>query len=599
MDVSAGGDTNAGTGAVPGRTIAELFARRVEATPHAVAYLQFDADAGGASTAGEWRRYRWRDVRELAQRRQAWLETLALGAGERVALMMPNGIEWVAFDVAAAGLGLVTVPLYAYDQPGNLGYILEQTRARLLLIHSDEQWQLARPAVAAMREPPRTVSVEALADDDVETLGELLRQSPRRDYATGDADAADVATIVYTSGTTGRPKGVTLSHRNVLSNAEAAGGAVPIGGGDLLLSFLPLSHMFERTVGYYVPMMFGAGVAYARSVAGLTEDLAELSPTCLISVPRVYERIHARLNETVARQSRWRRRLFAAALAVGWRRFLWRQGRGWHPALLSWPLLCPIARRFQKSLGGRLRYLICGGAPLSVRVSRVFLSLGMNLLQGYGTTETSPVVAVNRARHNRPDSVGPPLDNVGIRIGERDELLVRGAGVMQGYWRDRDASRRAVDARGWLHTGDVARIEDGYLYITGRLKDIIVLSTGEKIAPADVEAEIMLDPLFEQALVVGEGRPYLAVIAVPDAEQWRSAAPQPGAYASAAARAFALARVRARLSSFPAYAEIKKIALIAQRWSMENGLLTPTLKPKRNAIMARYQALVDELYAGH
>ena len=264
MDVSDGAGADVGTGAVAGRTIADLFARRVAATPRAVAYLQFDDDAG------EWRRYRWRDVHELAQRRQAWLQTLALDAGARVALMMPNGVEWVAFDGAAAGLGLVTVPLYACDQPGNPGYILEQTRARLLLIRSHEQWRLGRPAVAALSDPPRTVSVEQPADDAVETLDDLLRQSPRRDYATGDVAADALATIVYTSGTTGRPKGVMLSHRNVLSNAEAAGRAVPIGGDDLLLSFLPLSHTFERTVGYYTPMMYGAGVAYARSVASAT-----------------------------------------------------------------------------------------------------------------------------------------------------------------------------------------------------------------------------------------------------------------------------------------------------------------------------------------
>ena len=586
-------DVNGEAGAVAGGTIPELFERRVAATPHAVAYVQFDDDAG------EWRRYRWSDVRKLAGHRQAWLKTLALEAGERIALMMPNGVEWVAFDAAAAGLGLVTVPLHAYDQPGNLGYVLEQTQARLLLIRSNEQWQLARPAVAALTEPPRTVSIEPLANDGVETLGDLLRQSPHGDYTTGEAAADGLATIVYTSGTTGRPKGVMLSHRNVLSNAEAAGRAVPIGGGDLLLSFLPLSHMFERTVGYYLPMMRGAGVAYARSVARLSEDMAELSPTCLISVPRIYERIHARLSESVAQQSRWRQRLFAAAMEAGWRKFLQRQGHGWHPMIVLWPLLRPLARRVRQRMGGRLSYLISGGAPLSARVARVFLSMGMELLQGYGTTETSPVVSVNRVRRNRPDSVGVALDNVETRIGEQHELLVRGPGVMLGYWRDRDATERAVDADGWLHTGDTARVEDGFLYVTGRIKDIIVLSTGEKISPADMEAEIVLDPLFEQALVVGEGRPYLSVIAVPDAKHWQGAAAGRDGYATAEARAFALARIRERLASFPAYAEIKKVALIAQCWSMENELLTPTLKPKREAILARYRTIVDELYAGH
>lgn len=582
------------------RTIAELFLRRAQATPDDDACIQFD------DAAGEWRHYTWGEMREMAGRRQAWLKTLSFEAGARVALMMPNGVEWVLFDVAAAGLGLVTVPLHAHDQPGNLRYILEQAEAKLLLIHSGEQWRMVRRALDGMEQPPVTVSVNDVGDDGVETLGDLLRGVVQSDYEAGGGGSGSggsdtLATIVYTSGTTGRPKGVMLSHRNLLSNTEAASRAVRIGRRDRMLSFLPLSHMFERTVGYYVPMMCGATVAYARSVATLTEDMAVLSPTCLVSVPRIYERIHASLMERVKRDGRRHRRLFQLALAAGWRRFLWRcGGGGWHPLVLLWPLLRGVGRHFHDSLGGRLRCMISGGAPLSPGVSRVFLSLGVQLLQGYGATEASPVVSVNRARRNRPDSVGVPLDDIEVKIAAHDELLVRGPCVMMGYWRNPQATAKAVDAGGWLHTGDTARIEGEHLYITGRIKDIIVLSTGEKVAPADMEAAILLDPLFEQALVVGEGRPCLAVIAVVNAKAWEDEAAKAddarGGIKSEAAREFALGRIRRRLADFPACADIKQAALIEQGWNMENGLLTPTMKPKRDAILAHHRDLIEEIY---
>ena len=582
---------------VTGHTIPELFWRRVQATPNATAYIQFDDDTG------QWRRYDWSEVHALAGLRQTWLKTLPLGAGERVALMMPNGVEWALFDLAAAGLGLVTVPLYAHDQPGNISYILEQTEVKLLLIHSDKQWRPVRRALDQLHQPPLTVSAVPVSDGGVGALNDLLRDVAHGDYAVGDIGADELATIVYTSGTTGRPKGVMLSHRNLLSNAAASSRAVQIGHRDRMLSFLPLSHMFERTVGYYVPMMCGATVAYARSVSTLPEDMMELAPTCLISVPRIYERIHARLMERVKRQGRWRRQLFQLALASGWRRFLQRQGdAGWHPLVVLWPLLRGVAQRFHDRLGGRLGCMISGGAPLSPGISRVFLSLGADLMQGYGTTEASPVVSVNRSDRNRPDSVGVPLDNIEVKIGEHDELLVKGPCVMLGYWRDRQATARTVDAGGWLHTGDTARIEDGRLYITGRIKDITVLSTGEKIAPADMEAAIVLDPLFEQVLVVGEGRPCLSVIAVINPACWKDEAVKagvpPGDYTSSAAREFALARIRRKLTDFPAYADIKKTALVEQGWSMENGLLTPTLKPKRKAILAHHRDLIEEIYSG-
>ena len=266
----------------------------------------------------------------------------------------------------------------------------------------------------------------------------------------GRGPGESLATIMYTSGTTGNPKGVMLSHANILANAYAGISRVPVYPDDLFLSFLPLSHALERTVGYYVPMMAGASVAHVRSLEQLPDDLAAIRPTIVISVPRLFERVHMKITGALAAGPRWKRRLFELTVAVGWRRFLHRQGRGgWSPLLLLWPLLDRlVAQRVMAALGGRVRQAVSGGAPLSPDISRFFIALGLQLLQGYGLTETSPVVSVNTPADNLPDTVGRPLPGIEVAVGAQSELLVRGPHVMSGYWRNPDASAAAIDRQG-------------------------------------------------------------------------------------------------------------------------------------------------------
>jgi long-chain acyl-CoA synthetase len=396
-----------------------------------------------------------------------------------------------------------------------------------------------------------------------------------------------------------------LSHRNLLSDARAALELVPARAQDRFLSFLPLSHALERTAGYYLPMLSGSCVAYARSVQLLAEDMPQVQPTVLITVPRIYERIHRSMDEQLRHKGVLARFLFKRAVDTGWAAFLRDQGEaGWRPSLLLHPLLdALVGRKLRARFGGRIRVLVCGGAPLSTDVARTFIALGLPLLQGYGLTETAPVVSVNRLEDNDPASVGRVLPGVEIRIGEGQELLVRGPTVMAGYWKDAGATRTILGPDGWLHTGDQAQLRNGRLYITGRIKEIIVLTNGEKVPPADIETAIAQDPLFDQVMVVGEARPYLAALLVVDGLRWKELAAGLGLTARQAltderARVEVRRRIAARMAAFPGYANIRRIHLSLEPWTIENGLLTPTLKLRRKQAMERFSTIIEGLYAG-
>ena len=584
-------------------TLHGLFRLRVARTPEGVACRYFDKERA------QWCHYSWRQLAAEVGRWQAMLAVLGLGAGDRVALSLRNGPEWLCFDQAALGLGLVVVPLYTDDRADNLAYILQQTGAKLLLLHDEPRWRRVAHALAGHDLLQHILLLDGQAqDDDNGRLLGVAQQLPEGEHPLQGGEGAPhaLASIIYTSGTTGRPKGVMLSHHNMLAIADAALQRVRIDGDDTFLSFLPLSHTLERTAGYYLPLMAGATIAYARSIAQLAGDLQTIRPTVLISVPRIYERIYGRITQQLQEGSAVRRRLFTTAVAVGWHHFEWQQGRrGWHPRLLLRPLLQRlVGDKLQQRLGGRVRLAISGGAPLPPEIARLFIGLGTTLLQGYGLTETSPVISVNLPKDNLPSSVGLALPGVECRIGPGGELLVRGPGVMLGYWHNAAATAALIDKEGWLHTGDQAHIDaSGHITITGRLKDILVLSNGEKVPPCEMEMALELEPLIEQVVVIGEGRPYLAALIVLNSELWPQLAAQCGVDAAAPESLqspVVLARlqhlVAARLHQFPGYARIRRLYLTLEPWSVENGLLTPTLKLKRTQVMDHLQHAINQLY---
>ena len=572
------------------KTLDGLFRERALRSPEKVSHVAFEG--------GRWRSRTWAEMYREAGRWQAGFAREGLAPGERVALMLRNSPEWVLFDQAALSAGLVVVPLYTVDRPDNVAYVLGHSGAKLVLFDTQEQWEQFRALKLDLPGVDRVLvlnpSGAAFGDPRVKPAREWLPESGSMRHVSDDG--ARLASIIYTSGTTGRPKGVMLSHWNMLANCRDGLACGELYADDEFLSFLPLSHTFERTVGYYMMVMAGVKTTYARSIPQLAEDLRNVRPTLFHAVPRVYERVWNAVRAKLDAAPEKRRKLFYRTVDIGWRHFEWRQGRGrWEASFLVYPLLkLLVSRKVLSAFGGRLRGAGSGGAALAPEIARIFIGLGLPLTQGYGMTEASPVIATNRENDNLPASVGRPIPNVEVRIGEDGALRARGPNVMLGYWNDPEATRAALDAEGWLDTGDLARIDErGYVYITGRTKDILVLANGEKMPPADIEQAILEDGLFDQAMVIGEGKPYLAAIVVPNAERWNSL---PGAERN---ERFALARVAAQMKRFPGYAQIRRVAIAGEPWSVENGLLTPTLKAKRAKILERHAADVAQLYSGH
>jgi long-chain acyl-CoA synthetase len=593
------------------KTLDGLFRERVQRSPQKAAYRYFDP------ISEEWASYTWEQMNQWVARWQAALLKESLAAGDRVAVMMKNCPEWVMFEQAALGLGLVVIPLYTDDRVENAAYVINDADVKLLLLDNSHQWQqfltlhddvvrLQRIIIVRPFEPD---SIDACDNVRVVAAMDWLSSAHAGEVRHIPSDPHALATIIYTSGTSGRPKGVMLSHHNILSNAAGCLQVIPVLPDDVLLSFLPLSHTFERTSGYYVPMMAGATIAYARSIPQLQEDLLTVRPTLLISVPRIYERVYAGIRTKLADGSGFARWLFNFAVEVGYSQFELQQGRGYRRlSHILWPILKRlVADKVLGKLGGHLRMVMSGGAALSPEVSRIFIGLGLPVLQGYGMTESSPVVCANRVNDNVPASVGLPIPGVMVKLGENNALLVRGPNVMLGYWGNPDATKAVISPDGWLNTGDIASIDaQGHVTITGRLKEIIVLSTGEKVPPADMETAILRDPLFEQVMLIGEARPYLSVLAVLNSTRQQELFAHYGLTDDSGngqqkhqLEKILLEKIASQTSGFPGYAKIRRVAVIHEPWNVENGLQTPTLKLKRAKVLEKYKAEVDRLYTGH
>ncbi len=536
------------------------------ASPERILYRQF--------AEGGWRDVSVREIAAYAARWQAFLRAEGLARGDRVALCLKNGIHWVAADLGALGLGLVVVPLYADDNPENVAWCLENSGARLLVAESSRM-AYALQAVAASL--PRVLCLAADPGASHEAVEAVLpRQGPAFEAAPLEDDV--LATICYTSGTAGRPKGVMLTHGNILANVSACERLRLARSDDVFLSLLPLSHMFERTGGYYLPLAIGAKVAYARSVSQLAEDLASERPTLMFAVPRVFEKFAARVNEALAK-SPAKKRLFDLAVAAGGR--AQRREAGLADRIVLALLRDRVAGPVLAKLGGRMRFAVLGGAPLDPAIAWLFLGLGLPVLQGYGMTEASPVISVNRPEGNVPESVGMPLDNVEVRVAADGELLARGPSIMKGYWNNPEASAKSLDREGWLHTGDLAEIRDGRIFIRGRLKDVLVLSNGEKLPPQDVELAILGDGVFEQGILIGEGRPFLTLVAVTRETDEKDL----------------IRRANDRLKEFPRYIRVRRVVATREPWTVENGLLTPTLKVKRERVQGKFGSEIERAYA--
>jgi long-chain acyl-CoA synthetase len=505
------------------------------------------------------------------------------------------------------------VPTYTTNTSEDHAYILQHSGAKGVFVAGKTPVARVLPAVANLSEVGFVIAMPGTALAAGNATARHLAWEEALALGSGgepfDAVARlgpeDIACFIYTSGTGGRPKGVMLTHGNILANLHGCRMLLETIGADeeVFLSFLPLSHAYEHTAGQFLPIALKSQIYYAEGVEVLSSNLAEVRPTMVCCVPRLFEVLRQKITSGVAREGGLKARLFDAAVKLGRQRY--EEGRlPSHLAVADKALEALVRRKVQARFGGRLKALISGGAPLNPEVGLFFVALGLPLLQGYGQTEASPIVCVNPPLRNKLRTVGPPLDGVEVRIAEDGEILVRGDVVMRGYWKDEAATASALHD-GWLHTGDIGQFdEEGYLVITDRKKDLIVNSGGDNIAPAKVEGVLLLEPEIGQVLVYGDQRPNLVALIVPHAEFLKSWAAARGCKADHKALAGdkelqsaigeAVARANRRLSAIE---RVRRFHVMSEAFTVENALMTPTMKLRRHAIIKLHADLITQLYA--
>ena len=552
----------------------------------------------------------------------AGLRELGLATGDRVAVIAESRPEWCVSDLAALAAGGVTVPVYPTLTSGQVRYILNDCGATLAIVSNRAQVE----KIAAAQADIARVSAVVVMDADgrpwpegvVTLLDVAARGHSRRvsDAAAGPAFAErsaattrdGLATIIYTSGTTGEPKGVMLTHGNILSNVEAAVELLGVTEDDVALSFLPLSHAFERMV-LYTYSYAGASVAFAESPETLARDLAMVRPTLLTAVPRVFEKMHAKIQETMAQAPALRRALFDWAVGVGLRRTaLVRGGRqvGTLLAVQDRVANSVVFRRLRHATGGRLRVVVSGSAPLSRRTADFFDAIGLTIIEGYGLTEASPVLTVNPLDRPRFGTVGRALPGIELRIAGDGEILARGPNIMQGYYNNPRATLAVLEPDGWLHTGDIGALDDeGYLTITDRKEDVIVTSIGKHVAPQPIEDELRRHPLVAEAILLGERRKFITALLVPDfpalerrlATMGRAGGTRDALVVRADVVALFQEAVDALNATLAPFERIKRFALIPSEFTVAGGEITPTMKVKRRVVEDRWRTVIEQLYA--
>jgi len=572
---------------------------------------------------------KWRDLtgaqlNERVQNLALALHQLGIRAGDRVALLAESSPEWSVTDYAILANGGVNVPIYPTQSVDQVGYILRNSGARMLFISNDKQLRRIRPALDSFKskERPRLMLFEApkeeKKDGEVTTLASLekigqderSRQPRLYEQLAAQAGPEDLATIIYTSGTTGEPKGVMLTHQNLVSNVLNSGKVFDLRPDDSALSFLPLSHVFERTV-LYIYMSFGVQINFARGVETVAEDIKEVRPTVVTAVPRLFEKIYATINKRASEQPPVKQKIFHRAVEVGREVAMLRDKGERVPIRLALELKVLdklVFTKWREAIGGRLRFFVSGGAAMPPELTYIFAGAGITILQGYGLTETSPVVALNRQNDNRIGTIGKPIPGVKVRVAEDGELLVQGDNVMQGYYQMAEETERVLQRHEdgvWFHTGDIGAIgEDGYIRITDRKKDLIKTSLGKYIAPQPIESLIRAIPMVEQAIVIGNNRKFPSALIVPAFDALRSYARSLGIEAKDNSELTRHPRIieyfKKKIDEvtrdLASHEKIKKIALLDQEFSVESGELTPTLKVRRKFVEDKHREAIDALY---
>ena len=569
---------------------------------------------------GKWEEISWKKLNEMVRSLGLFLINRGIQPGDKVALFSPNRYEWWVADLAIISVGAVNVPIYATNSAEESRYIIDNSDARLCFVGTREHMEKILKVKPALPTLGELVLFEEGADlpAGVISLKDAWREG--NDYpAKDDFDKRlppigidDLATIIYTSGTTGPPKGVMLTHHNFVANVNQLRAVDPefLRPGHTFLSFLPLAHSLERTVGYYSPIFLGGHkVAFAESTEKLLENFQEIRPTFLVSVPRIYEKVHSGIVSKVANASPVKKALFNWAMGIAKENLPYvcenRPRTGMFA--LKYSLADKIIfSKLRVALGmDRLEAAVSGGGPLAVSDAEFFLGMGIKVLEGFGLTETAPVTNGNMPRHIKPGTVGPALQDTIIKIAADGEIIIKGPQVMKGYYKNEAATKAAFTEDGFFRTGDIGEIDaDGYLKITGRIKDLIITSGGKNISPQNIENALAASPLIEQVVVIGDNRKYLSALIVPTfaaLELW--ARENNLAFANRAeligkpeVQNLYAKELEERMKDYARVEQIRKFTLLETEWSQNTGELTPTLKMKRLVINQKYGPLIEAMY---
>lgn len=543
------------------------------------------------------------------------LRGLGFAPGDKLAILAENRPDWVMTDFAALGAGGVTVPIYPTLTPEQIRYILDDSETKIVVCSTAEMWAKIEAILPSLPRAVLCLTFEETAPSGFRTLDEIVEAGRKADAADPEAfeknvaavGPDDVASIIYTSGTTGIPKGVMLTHRNFFSNTKALDAVTDFNVNDTILSFLPLSHVLERMTTFSF-LYKGCTIGYAESIDTVAQNLVEVRPTIMVSVPRLFEKLYARILDSILSGPALKRKIFFWALKGGVEASRKAQKR----TAAVFPRKSIRLRLAQKLVfskilektGGRVKFFVSGGAPLSRDIAEFFHAIGLIILEGYGLTETAPVVACNTFSRLRFGTVGPVVPGVEVRIAPDGEILVRGDNVMKGYFRKETETAEAL-AGGWFHTGDIGHIDaDGFLVISDRKKDLIVTAGGKNVAPQPIENLLRQSPYIAQAVVVGAGRKFISVLIVPDFEKLREYArgreipfsEDTDLCARPEIRDFILAETDRCTPGLAPYEKIKKVILIDRDFEIEKGELTPTLKIKRSYVEKKYKDKIDALY---
>lgn len=594
------------------KTLPQMLEHTLATKPDKEGYRYYDYEQE------KWTSVTWREFGERVMRWRKAFAAMNLKRGDRVAMLLINSLDALTFDQAALANALVPVPLHAIDTPESAAYIMSDSGCRFLVTTTKARWNAifhSDTPVPTLEQVVFTTEEEEGQSNAAQYCGVKKWLDRGNNISVDDLPQGpgeeDLAAIVYTSGTTGRPKGVMLTHRAVLSNVQDIAKEMPLDDEDLFLSYLPLSHTFERTATYYNCVAHGATLVFSRGPMQLAEDFKDIHPTVMCSVPRILEQFYAKIQSKYAIAGHSAQVMTERVVAAGWRDFcrandlpLEADGLPEMDAIIKSLYFDQVAQPVRELFGPRFKYIVSGGAALNGMVAKFFCALGLNIRQAYGLTEYSPVISMNGMTGNHPATVGMPLARCQVRAGDDEELQVYGPSMMKGYWNLPKETAETFTEDGWLRTGDQVDLSDGgRVKIKGRIKEIIVTSTGEKICPVDVEFAIQEDHLFEQVMVVGEGRPYITALVVVNDMLFRLLCEEVGITPDSPAlnrcrdlRAKIVKRVRQAAKHFPQYGVPRNVYILRKHWTAEDGLLTPTMKLRRRQIAERFANEIEELY---